>query len=259
MIQAVFLDVDGTLLSFQTHKVSAGTLQALETLRQQGVRLFVSTGRHYAMLGALHGLFTFDGYVTLSGQYSTADGRVIHRSPMSPQAVEELVDAVEAHGFSTIFLEGEDIYINRVDDGAEQFVRELSVPMPPMRQPSYARGRELYQAVTFLPREREGELLDCAPHLRATRWHPCFLDVIPPEGGKDKGIQAVLDYYGIPWENTMAIGDGENDISMIARAGIGVAMGSASREVCQAADYVTGTVDEDGVVEAFRHVHLISE
>lgn len=259
MIQAVFLDVDGTLLSFQTHRVSPGTLEALEALRRQGVRLFVSTGRHYAMLGALHGLFDFDGYVTLSGQYCTAGGRVIHRNPMSAQAVEELVAAVERSGFSTIFLEGEDIYINRMDAGAEQFVRELSVPVPPVRQPSYALDRELYQAVTFLPREREGELLDYAPHLRATRWHPQFLDVIPPEGGKDKGIQAVLDHYGIPWENTMAIGDGENDISMIARAGIGVAMGSASREVRQAADYVTGTVDEDGVAEAFRHFGLLGE
>ena len=56
----------------------------------------------------------------------------------------------------------------------------------------------------------------------------------------------------------MAIGDGENDIGMISYAGIGVAMGNASDEVKNAADYVTDTVDEDGLANALRHFGLIN-
>lgn len=257
MIEAIFFDVDGTLLSFQTHVLTPATLEALHTLRRKGIRLFVSTGRHYAMLEELHQHFTFDGYITLSGQYVTVGDRVLAHQPLEREAVEELVSAVEQHGFSTIFLEGTDIYINAENEAARQFAQGLSVPMPPVRSPQYALGRTLYQAVTFLTREQEHLLLDQAPHLKATRWHPSFLDIIPPNGGKDKGMDAILDHFGIPVERTMAFGDGENDLSMLAHAGIGVAMGSASDLVKEAADWVTGTVDEDGVTAALAHFQLI--
>src|SRR5699024_3363640 len=64
-IQAIFFDVDGTLVSFQTHQVSRAVLRALHSLRERGVRLFLATGRHQRMLGSLQSLFPFDGYVTL--------------------------------------------------------------------------------------------------------------------------------------------------------------------------------------------------
>ena len=55
----------------------------------------------------------------------------------------------------------------------------------------------------------------------------------------------------------MAFGDGENDLSMLVHAGIGVAMGTASGEVKAQADYVTGTVDKDGIVAALQHFGLV--
>ena len=70
-------------------------------------------------------------------------------------------------------------------------------------------------------------------------------------------MDAILDYFGIPLENAMALGDGENDLSMLVHAGIGVAMGSASDFVKSQADYTSGTVDEDGVVSALEHFGLL--
>ena len=158
---------------------------------------------------------------------------------------------------SSIFLEGEDIYLNCVNDLTRQFIQDLYIPMSPVRPARYALGREIYQAVTFLSREQEHLLLDRAPHLKTTRWHPNFLDVIPPTGGKELGMDAILDHFGIPLENCMAFGDGENDLSMLLHAGIGVAMGSAHEEMKRQVDWVTGTADEDGVVQALAHFGLI--
>ena len=121
----------------------------------------------------------------------------------------------------------------------------------------YALGREIYQAVTFLSLEQEHLLLDRAPHLKTTRWHPNFLDVIPPIGGKDLGMDAILDHFGIPVENCMAFGDGENDLSMLVHAGIGVAMGTASDAVKAQADYAAPSVDEDGIAHTLSHFGLI--
>ena len=55
----------------------------------------------------------------------------------------------------------------------------------------------------------------------------------------------------------MAFGDGENDLTMLRHAGIGVAMGSAHNSVQKQADYVTGTVDEDGILTALEHFEIL--
>ena len=176
---------------------------------------------------------------------------------MPPEAVEELVAAAEGGAFSSIFLEGEDIYLNCINDLTRQFIQDLYIPIPPVRPARYALGREIYQAVTFLSREQEHLLLDRAPHLKTTRWHPNFLDVIPPTGGKDLGMDAILDHFGIPLENCMAFGDGENDLSMLIHAGIGVAMGTASGAVKAQADYTAPSVDEDGIARTLSHLGLL--
>lgn len=257
MIKAIFFDVDGTLVSFKTHTVPDSAMQALHTLRERGVKLFLSTGRHQKMLGQVRDLFPFDGYVTLSGQYCFAGDQVLRKNPMPHQAVEELVAAARDDAFSCIFLEGEEIYLNYVNDLTRAFMKDLNLPLPPVRPVSYALGREIYQAITFLDRDNEHLLLDRAPHLKTTRWHPHFLDVIPPTGGKDKGMDAILEHFGIPVEECMAFGDGENDLTMLVHAGIGVAMGTASDEVKAQADWATDSVDEDGIVKALRHFQVL--
>ncbi len=257
MTKAIFFDVDGTLVSFRTHTVSPSLLSALNRLRERGIKLFVATGRHPAMISYIRCVFPFDGYMTLSGQYCMMGNKVVRRAPMEPQAVQELVSAAREGTFSCIFLEEREIYINLINDLTRRFMGELDLEMPPVRDPRQALGRELYQAITFLTPDREHLLFNHAPHVKATRWHPEFLDVIPSSGGKDKGMDAILECCHIPLEQTMAFGDGENDLAMLRHAGIGVAMGSASVQVRRGADYVTGSVDEDGVVSALKHFELI--
>lgn len=67
----------------------------------------------------------------------------------------------------------------------------------------------------------------------------------------------MADYLGFDISETMAFGDGGNDRPMLCAAGIGVAMGNAVDEVKAHADYVTSTVDEDGVWNALRHFDII--
>ena len=257
MIKAMFFDVDGTLVSFRTHTVSPAVVDALHQLRAQGIRLFLATGRHPAMIDYIRSVFPFDGYMTLSGQLCIVGSQVVHRAPMEPQAVEELVSAAQDGAFSCIFLEEQEIYLNCINDYTRRFMGDLNLDMPPVRDPRRALEHKLYQAVTFLTRDNEHLLLSRAPHLKTTRWHPEFLDVIPTSGGKDRGMDAILNFMGIPVEQSMAFGDGENDLSMLRHAGIGVAMGTASEQVRQGADYVTGTVDEDGIVSALKHFGLL--
>lgn len=95
------------------------------------------------------------------------------------------------------------------------------------------------------------------PHSETTRWNPLFTDVIPRGSSKRVGIDKVLEYFGIALEESMAFGDGGNDISMLQHVGIGVAMGNAEGEVKRVADHVTSSVDDDGVIKALRHFGVL--
>ena len=72
-----------------------------------------------------------------------------------------------------------------------------------------------------------------------------------------KGIDEIIRYFGIKLEETMAFGDGGNDITMLRHAAIGVAMGQAKEDVKAAADYVTAPIDEDGISKAMKHFGII--
>ena len=75
--------------------------------------------------------------------------------------------------------------------------------------------------------------------------------------GKQNGILEVLKSYHISLEETMAFGDGHNDIDMLKLVNIGVAMGNAKDEVKEAADEVTDDIDHDGIYQALKRHHII--
>lgn len=257
MIKAVFFDIDGTLVSFQTHTVSPAVLQGLHRLRQQGIRLFLSTGRHKSIVQPVRDLFPFDGCITLSGQYCFAQDRVLRSVPFAPEGVDALVGLMERSSVPCIFLEEDDCYLVNPGPRSRVFPDQLAVPLPPSAPARRAVGRQVFQATAFLTREEQQTLEDPFPGLEVMRWHPDFVDVISPGGGKDRGMDAILDFFGISLEETMAFGDGENDIPMLRHAHIGVAMGNADALVRSQADFVTGTVDEDGILSALEHFGLL--
>ena len=85
-----------------------------------------------------------------------------------------------------------------------------------------------------------------------------MLDITANGADKGKGILAMARHEGFDPSRTMAFGDGGNDTSMILQAGIGVAMGNAIDALKQQADYVTTSVDDDGILNALKYFQVIS-
>jgi Cof subfamily protein (haloacid dehalogenase superfamily) len=95
--------------------------------------------------------------------------------------------------------------------------------------------------------EKRGDIL-------VTSSIPNNLEINAPGATKGEAILRLASHLGLSRKQTMGIGDGENDFSMIQKAGIGVAMKNGSKELRAAADYITDTNDENGVASAINHL-----
>jgi hypothetical protein len=83
-----------------------------------------------------------------------------------------------------------------------------------------------------------------------------FINVVASQVSKGEALKALASYLGIPLVKVMAIGDGANDVSLLSAAGLAVAMGNASDELKEVADYVTLDIDHSGVAEAIKRFLL---
>lgn len=256
MIKAAFFDIDGTLLSFRTHRVSPGTVRAFEALHSKGIRTFISSGRPKVLIPAMP--VSFDGYITMNGGYCFVNDKVLLKSPIpQPETDRWLAYAKEQDLCTMIFTEHE-MYVNTLSNPVGLAIRDqLEFEMPPLLDIDRMFGRETYQIIAIMTADRDAEVQEMLPHCRLPRWHPQFSDLISSSNSKAAGIERMLDYFGLRPEECIGFGDGGNDIEMLEYCGIGVAMGNAAEEVQRHADYTTTSVDEEGIEHALKHLNII--
>lgn len=262
MVKAIFFDVDGTLLSFDTHRVPDSAVEALARLREQGIRLFVASGRRKADILRAALPDVFDGYVTLNGGYCLlADGTEVFRRFIPRQDIETLIELQNTpDAFPCVLVGDERLLLNFEDEQVERLAAQLDLPIPgaaPRQEWIDAARSGISQMLWFFPPQRQERIMTHFPGCQAQRWSPVFADVVPAGIGKDIGIRHMTNYLGIRMEDTMAFGDGGNDIPMLQAVGLSVAMGEAPLPVKQAADFVTESVDRNGIAQALEHFGLL--
>lgn len=256
MIRAAFFDVDGTLLSHKTKRVPPSTRAALEKLKEKGILCIIATGRQMVELEKLPGAdLQFDAYITLNGQMVLdADKEIIFATELTGDAKEYLVRAFREKTVPVGMVERNRLYINYVDDLVRTLHKSISSEVPEVDE---YRECPIYQVCVYLNEGEEHFLDPVRNSCVVTAWHFGGYDVIAEGGGKMQGIKRYLRENGLKREEIIAFGDGENDIDMLAYAGIGVAMGNAVEGAKAAADYVTADIDEDGIEKALKYYGLI--
>ena len=256
MIQAAFFDIDGTLISFANHAIPPSAIETVKRLRSKGIKTFLSTGRNGDSTRFLMETGLFDGEILLSGQFCRMDGRVVFENPVIPADIDAAVSGAKCGDFTLGFLSGHESFVTGVNEFVLDACSYAGMAVPRVDDPELARSISVYQIHCYGAPGVEDELLRRTAGLTAVRWSPNFADVFPTGGGKDRGMAAICAAMDISPAETIAFGDGENDISMLQFAGIGVAMGNATPACKQAADFVTKTVDEHGIAYACEHFSI---
>lgn len=257
--QALFFDIDGTLVSFRTHRIPQSTVDALTRAKERGVRVFISTGRPTNFINNLGQIeHLVDGFITTNGAYCYIGSTTIALHAIAPSNVKSIISACDQWDCPAIIVGRSHVAVYRHQPIVDQvFGHELGLGHFRFDSLEEALGDACLQITPFITHEQEARLMPSLANCNSGRWCAAFTDITDADADKGKGIEAIAKHEGFDIGETMAFGDGGNDNAMLRRAGTGVAMGNANPETKATADYVTASVDDDGVSKALRHFGII--
>lgn len=254
MTKAIFFDIDNTILSHKTGGIPESFLTSLEKLKANGTRCIVTTGRSLPELREMDFLkYPFDGYILLNGQLCL-DGNfeVIYDNPLHGKTKDLLLKAFNEKKYPIELFEKDRMYTSFINSDIIDSLAVVST-VPP--EPEEYCGNNIYMASVFFPDDYDGSFE--IEGLKLIMFGNKAADLVSTDINKASGIRAMMEFFRISHEDTIAFGDGVNDVDMLKYVSLGIAMGNGCEEAKQAADYITADIDDDGIEKALLHFHII--
>jgi Cof subfamily protein (haloacid dehalogenase superfamily) len=258
------LDLDGTIVdgSVQT---SARVRRALRAATDSGVHVTLASGRPFAEtrlfaidLGIREPLICHQGAVVCD----PGSGEVYLRRSLPRQVAHEFVDTVREHDWDLCLTVDDELYVERLTP-ALQVLSDLSpvptqahvvadlkgLPEDPLRLLVVVEAAQAAMVDSLLQQRFAGRL-------RIVRSFARFVEATDMAASKGQALAFLAEKLRVSQAETMAIGDNDNDVDMVAWAGLGVAMGNGSTAVRAVASHVTETIAQDGAALAIERFIL---
>lgn len=262
-----FFDIDGTL-AWQDPKLAQelpederdlspypneAVSQAIRDFVARGNMAFICTGR---TLNCIHPKLLelpWTGIVCLAGGYAELGGNVIRDLAMTPGMLQRLAPILEQSD-EVIRFEGLNGVVRMSADApdAPGYARTVGDAITQLQHFS---AYKILMSTSLANRIAQDQALE--PLLCFNELELEVTEISPRECTKREGIQSVLDALDPNHGTVYGIGDASNDISLMNAVDVGIAMGNAPDYLKKRADYITDSVDHDGVIKALEHFRLI--
>ena len=258
-IKIIFFDIDDTLRNSKTGFVPTTIQTIFQQLREKGILTGIATGRGiFGVVPEIKALKP-DFFVTLNGAYiEDKKGNVIYSNKIARDKVEEYIAWTKEVGIDYGLVGSHEAKLSRRTEMISQAIDPIYPDLEV--DPDFYQKEDIYQMWTF---EDQGDDLTLPENLSSTlrlvRWHEHSSDVVPISGSKAAGVAKVVDQLGLKPENVMVFGDELNDLELFDYAGISVAMGISHEKIKEKADYITKTLEEDGIFDALEGFGMVEK
>jgi Cof subfamily protein (haloacid dehalogenase superfamily) len=269
-IRMIALDVDGTL--FRSNKtIGRRTIEALQAAHKQGVQVVLASGRMTpAMESAVDQLELDVFIVSYNGAAicaPRADGRRrLFYSPLAAEVARELYLLGRDRRYQVNFYH-EDVILTVDEPHLRPWIEVYRSRTGATFRFVEKMDDYLHHAPTKLlfvtdPHTRNRLLQEMAPSFGSRAFMVCsdpeYLEFLSPDVCKGRGVARLAEHRGIPISSVMALGDGDNDVTMLQMAGLGVAVANASPQCKAAAKTVTMRTNEDDAVAEAVEKYVLS-
>lgn len=264
----ICIDVDGTLLNTK-HKITKGTKEILLKAHGRGIHIVISTGRMYTdaeyysnLIGVKSPVIASNGAFIKEKDHD----KVIYKNILGESLSLTLLEVFRKHQIKPYFCTPHKFYYGTILFKLFYFAAKLLGTRSNKLDMEYVFSWSKWQQVLRQEKDnivkseiiyRDGSLIQ---ELRNELSQLTELEIVDSSRynieitrkgvSKGKAVERLAALYGVKREEVIAIGDSENDISMIEYAGLGIAMGNASERVKEKADYITDSNDNEGVAKA---------
>lgn len=256
-IKIVFFDIDDTLRVKNTGYLPDSVAIVFDKLREKGIVTAIATGRNLAGVVPEIKELQPDYFVTANGAYvEDKHHQTIYSHPLPQETVQALLDWLISVDSDYVFYGKDALRVSRwtptVQDAIEIIYGKLDA------DPDFYKTHDVYQLLSLSDHDQEIELPESlANEVRRVRWHPNSSDIVPVSGSKAVGAQKVLDELGLTADEMMNFGDELNDLELFDLAGLSVAMKVSHPEILERADFVTDSVEADGIEKALIELGII--
>lgn len=261
--KALILDIDGTLTNSKK-EITPGTKAAIRELMERGNKVILASGRPTPGMRKCEEELQLDrlgGYLLSYNGARIVDcvtGKIIYQQILPLTLLPGLYAFAKNNGCGLITYLGNEVISAFPPDSYVQ--TEAHINGLPIREVKnfvdfvdFDINKCLMTAKPDIAEQLEIQLKEKYGHIASIyRSEPYFIEIMPKNVDKASSLEKMLPAIGITREEIVCCGDGFNDISMIQYGGVGVAMGNAQQAVKEAADYITATNDEDGLVEVIH-------
>lgn len=261
-VRLLVLDIDGTILD-ESNRIRSSVAKAIHSARRRGVAVALATGRQYQSsliayesIGSTLPLICYEGALIREPE----TGFVHRHWPLDPHVAAQVLDHTEllrlSGQVSVQFHLRDDIYVSNLNGAAVKYF-EASKVVPIVVNDLWQLLNRAITKVMVLSDEAElitriSNDLKYSCRTQVMRYKSMTLfEMFHPAVNKQLAVRYLAEeVMALQPENVMAVGDDFNDIEMLQYAGIGVAMGNAPMAVRESADWVTTTIENDGVARA---------
>lgn len=242
--RVAFVDLDDTLLG-PDKSISAANLEALHQLRSEGVLVAVASGRHHNNILSFDDIGEQDWVLSSHGSVVRHErtGEVLLELTLAPEDVSRVCELGRANGFSLVAYHRDGAYIERPTAWTDLYARKSGWT------PRIVDFRELptegFQKVIWTDEpERITQFAasvreEFAGRLNVMITDAELLEFIAPVANKAVGAQALITKLGINPQDTLAFGDGNNDVELLRWAGVSVAMNHGRPSARTAARFIS--------------------
>jgi hypothetical protein len=265
-IALLLSDVDGTLVT-RDKVLTPRARQAVKSLHERNIRFAITSGRPprgMAMfvdpLGLLEPIAGFNG-----GAYVAPDLAVLENHVLSPDAAEQALSLIAAHGLDAWFYTADTWYIQNPDrPHVAQETRTVAFPAKIVTsyEPFASSAVKIVGISDDLDRmaRADDEIRGALGALASVaRSQPYYLDITNAQANKGAVLRYHASRLGIPASRIATIGDMPNDVLMFQASGFSIAMGNASPEVQAQANAVTDSYENEGFAKAVERYLLNGE
>lgn len=254
--KVVVVDVDGTLVTTDKH-VTQATREAIIKIKEKGILFGVATGRPVSSAMKMLKRYDVDhlvDFIVCGNGVEIVDlktNQSIITYTLKKSDLITIVNYMEPTNVDYCLYDREFIYTNNLSEIVHMLavLNDLEPVICPIEEIPL---KESHKIVFAIPKEKVEEIQNHKKTIEDPRYSSFFtqkelFEFVDYRVSKATGIMAYIQEKNLTMDNVITFGDAENDSDMLSKAGLGVAMENAPKDIQALADVVTKTNDEDGV------------